>query len=233
MGSTRKRTRSESVTDELRALLVQGKFEPEQRLQENIAADLLGVSRTPIRAALNTLAAEGLLTYRPNRGYVVRSFDLEQIEQTWHVRAWLEGLGALFAAQHGLSEEDEATLARSIERGARIFKASNLSEGVEYYREANIDFHRTIIKASRNLILSETVAKLNLIPMSSDQVIVWDDFTMMERAFEDHKRLFDAITARQGWRAEALMREHIFHGSIAVKKFITRRNNGGRSLAAE
>ena len=65
-------TRFESVLEAVRAAILAGEFEPGKRLHEIKLTTLLGVSRTPVRAALQKLASEGLLDYTPNRGYTLR-----------------------------------------------------------------------------------------------------------------------------------------------------------------
>ena len=88
------RTRSQSVTEALRELIVQGELKPGQHVQEVPLAEQLGVSRTPVRTALNTLANEGFLVYQPNKGYFVRQFDIAEILEVYEVRAALESLAA-------------------------------------------------------------------------------------------------------------------------------------------
>ena len=72
-------TLSQHVTDTLRDWVLHGKFSPGARLEEIPLAEKLGVSRTPVRAALATLGNEGLLEHLPKRGYTVRAYDLAEI----------------------------------------------------------------------------------------------------------------------------------------------------------
>ena len=85
-------TLSQHVTDTLRDWVLHGKFSPGARLEEIPLAEKLGVSRTPVRAALATLGNEGLLEHLPKRGYTVRAYDLAEIVAAYEVRAALEGL---------------------------------------------------------------------------------------------------------------------------------------------
>ncbi|HYZ30859.1 MAG TPA: GntR family transcriptional regulator, partial [Crenalkalicoccus sp.] len=71
-------TRSLSVTARLRDGILAGDHAPGEHMHEVRLAERLGVSRTPVRAALQALAAEGLLDYTPNRGYVVRAVPLSE-----------------------------------------------------------------------------------------------------------------------------------------------------------
>src|SRR5215813_5440458 len=98
-------TRSKSVTDLLRAKLLEGEILPGAHLQEVPLAELMGVSRTPVRAALAALEREGLLSYVAKRGFEVRRFSTEEIADKFLVRSVLEGNAAGECARRGLSEE--------------------------------------------------------------------------------------------------------------------------------
>src|ERR1700709_2770180 len=79
-------TRSQSVTDRLREAILAGDFSPAEKLQEVPLSKMLDVSRTPIRAALHRLAAEGMLEYAPNRGYSVGSLATPELLEVIDIR---------------------------------------------------------------------------------------------------------------------------------------------------
>ena len=85
-------SRSESVVVELRDMIMRGEFVAGFHLQEVPLAERMGVSRTPIREALNMLAKEGLLEPGPKRGYKIRTFTIGEIVEAYEVRATLEGM---------------------------------------------------------------------------------------------------------------------------------------------
>src|ERR1700726_4819543 len=107
-------TRSESVVEALRAAILAGQFDPGERLHEVKLTALLGVSRTPVRAALQKLASEGLLDYTPNRGYTLREFSIDEVISAYEVRAVLEGLAARLSAERGLDVGETATLQQAL-----------------------------------------------------------------------------------------------------------------------
>ena len=88
-------TRSLSVTDRIRSAILSGDYAPGARLHEVRLSENLGVSRTPIRSALQSLASEGLLEYTPNRGYSVRQFRTSEIVDAYEIRAMLESLAEI------------------------------------------------------------------------------------------------------------------------------------------
>src|ERR1700753_2368019 len=107
-------TRSESVAEALRAAILGGQVEPGERLHEVKLTALLGVSRTPVRAALQKLASEGLLDYTPNRGYTLREYSIDEVIGAYEVRAVLEGLAARLSAERGLHAAEIATLEQAL-----------------------------------------------------------------------------------------------------------------------
>src|SRR5438093_79098 len=84
----------------LRELVFSGEFAPGERLSEVELAERLGVSRTPLRMALMTLAHEGLLEPLSRRGFVVRAFSRADVTDAIELRGVLEGTAARFAREH-------------------------------------------------------------------------------------------------------------------------------------
>ena len=120
-------TRSLSVTEDLREQLLAGAFAPDSRMQEVALAERMQVSRTPIREALRALEQDGLLIYQPNKGYVVRRFELSDILKVFRVRAVLEGLGARIAAEEGLSAQQQGDMEASLVWGERLISEGRIT----------------------------------------------------------------------------------------------------------
>src|ERR1700685_391483 len=94
----------------LRGMLLRGDFQPGERLSELPLVARLGVSRTPIRLALDRLAHEGLLEPSPTGGFVVRAFSIEDIWDAIETRGVLEGAAARFAAERLAQDSELAQL---------------------------------------------------------------------------------------------------------------------------
>src|SRR5512139_3856426 len=88
----------------IREMILRGKLAPGQRVAEAPLAEMLGMSRTPVRQALPLLAQEGLLMEHETRGYVVRAFTAADIIDAIDVRAALEGMAARRVAEKGASK---------------------------------------------------------------------------------------------------------------------------------
>ena len=220
------RTRSQSVTDELREMIIQGQLRPDTHLQEEACAAMLHVSRTPVRAALGILASEGYLDYRPKRGYVVLEFGREDVRDAWQLRAWLEGLAAMLAAERGIDRAAETVLRDAVATGDRILAKGRLdAEDYVPYRDMNSTVHSTIMASAGSARLQQAIRQTMNIPLISDRIVPWDNYEMTKRSHDDHHRIVEAIMAREAWRAEALMREHIWFGSKRVSGFPAKLGN--------
>jgi GntR family transcriptional regulator, vanillate catabolism transcriptional regulator len=216
-------TLSHAATDELRELIIQGELRPNEHIQENRVCARLGISRTPARSALASLATEGYVVYHPNRGYFVRAFELADLREAWEIRSVLEGLAAKKCAEGGLATEDQFILANCLSQGDEILgRGSFGSAEVEPYRKMNMTFHETLLRASCMNTIAQAVKATQNMPFVSDRILVWQDFDHLRRSHDDHHRVFDAVTGRQGARAEYLMREHVYYAGVFVANHVAK-----------
>lgn len=222
-------TSTSEVAALLRERILAGDVPPGTRLQQIPLSEELGVSRTPLREALALLATQGLLIYEPNRGYAVRAFSVAEITSAFEVRARLESLACNICATKGLDRAALDVLQRCVVRGDKILAKGLLDPAdLAPYRQMNVEFHELIINSSGNPLIADFVARCHDIPLASDRVFVWEDFSVIARSHDDHHRIAEAIASRDAERADYLMREHIrFAGQILV-----RRIDSGGDLAA-
>lgn len=179
-----------------------GEFRPGDRLVEAELAERFGVSRTPIREALQRLETQGLLA-RDGRSLVVASLNHDQLGELYVVRAELEGLAARLAAQHAAPEE-----IRVLWDMAR--KDRDLVARPDLLARANKRFHRQIHMASHNRYL---IQQLDMV----HRAMVLIATTSLaaegrgEKALDEHERIIAAIEARDGDAADLAIRQHISH----------------------
>jgi GntR family transcriptional regulator of vanillate catabolism len=217
--------RSLSVMEQIRDAILGGTVSAGERINEVRLSKTLDVSRTPVRAALQALAGEGLLDYAPNRGFTVREFPLGAIVDAYEIRASLEGLVARFAAERGLSPEERAVVEESLGAGDRLLAPGKFAEGdLMIYRGINSDFHDTLLGAARNRMLAEMIRICHHVPMSSSRNIVAFEHRDVRRRHDDHHRIYEAIMAREPWRAEILMREHVSGVKASLMKSLVERS---------
>lgn len=199
-----------SVSDRLREAILSGEIESGVRLNEVRLSQAMEVSRTPVRAALQTLVGEGLLDYVPNRGYLVRTFALSEIVDAYDIRAQLEGLATRFAAERGFSAQERAAIEQSLHDGDALLEKGVFETGdMSRYRIINGNFHDTILGAAKNRMLGEMIRICHHVPVSSSRNIVAFEHRNVRRRHDDHHRIYEAILAREPYRAELLMREHV------------------------
>lgn len=214
-------TRSQSVTDILREAILNGEFAPGERIQEVPLSERLDVSRTPVRAALHSLAAAGMLEYSANRGYSVRRLRRDELLSIYDIRGALEGLASRMAAERGLGAEDREAIRNALEEGELILRRPRLgSRERESYRRVNVTIHETIVRASGSRMIAEMIRMCHNIPMSSTRNIVWGSAAALSRRHDDHHRIFDAIVRGESARAEQLMREHVYCVKLQVQKWL-------------
>jgi DNA-binding GntR family transcriptional regulator len=184
-----------------------GVYKPGDRLVESDLADRFGVSRTPIREALQRLETQSLLT-RDGRSLIVSSLDHSQMAELYIVRAELEGLAANLAAKHATSEEIKV-LQDMVESDRKIISdPSSLAR-------SNRRFHKQIHLASHNRFL---IKQLDLVHRSM-ALMATTSLAADGRgavAVEEHQAIVTAIANGDSTEASEKLRNHI---SVA---FITR-----------
>ncbi len=214
-------TLAQSVTDQLRLEIMQGRMQPNEKLHEVALSEMLGVSRTPVRAALHLLASEGLLDYAPHRGYTVRSLTPDSLIAVFDLRGVLEGLAARLAAQRGMSREDVAEFRGGLGRADALLDCGYLRPiDREIFSEINAQLHEIILRAANDVMLNDMIRVCRNIPLSSDRNVLWHDYAWIRRSHDDHYRILEAIEAREDFRAEQLMREHVHAVKLQMKKHL-------------
>lgn len=178
----------------------EGTYRPGSRLVESELAERFGVSRTPIREALQRLETQGLLS-RDGRSLIVASLDHDQMAQLYAVRAELEGLAARLAAQHAASEEIRVLQEMVAADQALLDDPAALSR-------ANRRFHKQIHLASHNKYL---VQQLDLVHRSM-ALMATTSLAAEGRgpvALEEHAAIVQAIAERDGDRAAQALKDHL------------------------
>lgn len=210
-------TRGISITNELRDTLLGGEYPGGSRLNEVDLAEQLAVSRTPVRAALSTLANEGLLVYRPNCGYVVKTFSTKDVVNIYAVRGTLEGLCVRQVVEAGLSDSHHGQIHKVLTETDELLRQPICTEEIRLrWLELNKRFHEVLLEASDNAYLAGLLRKSRAIPTLSQMKSRSVDMSEIARSHGEHQQVFNAIIARQPSRAEALAVEHIYRSSERV-----------------
>jgi DNA-binding GntR family transcriptional regulator len=184
-----------------------GMFKPGDRLVESDLAERFGVSRTPIREALQRLETQSMLT-RDGRSLIVASLDYNQLSELYVLRAELEGLAAQLAALHATPEEVRVLRDMVEDDRALLDRPKDLAR-------ANRRFHKQIHLASHNRFL---VQQLDLVHRSM-ALMATTSLAAEGRgddALAEHDAIVSAIEARDAPAAAEALRDHI------SKAFVTR-----------
>jgi DNA-binding GntR family transcriptional regulator len=197
------KTLHQRVYETLLGLIGEGTLAAGEQLDEQVLASRLGVSRTPLRAAIARLAQEGLVVNLPYRGAFVRQFTVEEIDGLYEVRGVLEGLAARKAAQR-ISAEELETIGAILDECQAALEAGE----VEAYGQADARFHRALAEASGNPTLVETLDGLRL-RIHRFRDLANRDPGLRERAERERESIVDALARRDEGAAAHLLEQHI------------------------
>lgn len=206
-------TRTEEAVERLREALLCGTLPCSEGLTERAVGAFLGMSRTPVRAALQTLASEGLLSYEPQRGYRPRPVTRQSVLDAYKVRAALEGLACRELAERGLSVATRETLEGCVALGRTLLAEGAASFRHDAWRRMNGRFHSVIVEEVGNASLLGALRHVERLPLASFNVIATvgarPDFLLLDGAQRDHEQIVTYLAAGMSSRAGDRMHEHI------------------------
>jgi DNA-binding GntR family transcriptional regulator len=191
----------EQVYEAIAEMIVTRELKPGEHLVENELATHLGVSRQPVREALQRLQTEGWVDLRPAQGAFVHIPTDEEADQLLAVRTVLEAESARLAAKNDATAEQLAQL-RAAQRTGENALAAEDQEGMV---AANAALHAHVVSMSGNSVLADLVA-------SVDRRVRWYYLPIArargKEAWDQHAQLIDAIEQKNSRRAYTLMRRH-------------------------
>jgi GntR family transcriptional regulator of vanillate catabolism len=209
-------TRVEDVTLKLREMIVTRKLAAGSRVPERDLAELLGVSRTPVRVALGILQAEGLVSGEPNCGFIVRPFGVKEVLSAYDVRAALEALAVRSAFERGVGQKVLQVLDQCVAEGQALVDGGVMGdEEMRRWANSNSLFHSTLVEAADLPALVDVHAFVSRMPLAAPVAIMFTDYKRdvaqanMADAHREHVDILTAIRRGEGSRAESLMREHV------------------------
>lgn len=196
----------------VRELLLRGAFPRGERIAEAPLAARVGVSRTPIRMALERLAHLGLLSVGASGGFFVREFTIDEVRDAVELRAVLEGTAARLAAERLVDDKELEPLLRCWRAVARHTHLS--IDSLPEYMDENESFHAAILELAKSEMLRRLLEQANSLPFAAPSAMVFPT-SMLDASDETlataqvhHRSLVEAIQLRESSRAEHLAREH-------------------------
>lgn len=196
----------------LRSKILSGELPPQSRIKEQEVAAQLGVSRTPVREALARLESEGLIHSSPRRGAVVRQIELDEIDETYEIRAALERLVSKRACERATDSEID-------EMDRELISAEK--EQAEGHRSAVLEhavqFHALLNRSSRSPRLIAMLRSLG------ERLRVFRNRSMYqpgraEAAMRQHRAILEALRRRDVREMQRWVEEHAERGRLSAVK---------------
>jgi len=214
IGATHRPLR-EKVVDELRRRIIDGAYEPGDRLTEERLADAFGVSRNPVREAIRVLTAEGFLLAQPRRGAVVATMSVQDVEDLFDVRLSLEALAAALAAARA-GPSGAAVLDKLLAKARTTRRTAELAA-------LNTQFHAAICTLSGNALL---VGLMESLHGRVRWVYRQSAETRAASSWAEHEELAAAIRTGDADAAARAARAHVLAAQASALALAAARHPG-------
>lgn len=198
----RRPTTQQTVVEALRQAILVGHFKPGEHLRQDAIAEQMGVSRVPVREALNVLRAEGQLDYSPHRGYRVRRLSHDEVEEINVIREMLEGE----AIRRAIVQIDEAVLGHLNELNRQLRETHDAGD-LTTFTELNHEFHFLLFSQCHLPRLLQMIEGLWGVA-NGYRSGVFSNSANRERMLKEHDALIDACRKRDAERAVEIMKGH-------------------------
>jgi DNA-binding GntR family transcriptional regulator len=211
---------SEAAADAVRAMIVDGRLPDGERINEVRLAQQLGVSRTPLREALNRLSAEGALSSVPRIGYFVRPLTLEEFTQIYAIRPLLD---------------PEALRLAGVPTPKKLERLSKLNESLSKTRNAKTaialddEWHLTLIADCPNRVLIELIENIILRTRRYELVLLRESLNVA-RATSEHALILDALQAGDLDKACAALKQNMESGFAPIAEWLQQREKSRARL---
>src|SRR6202521_3609673 len=219
---------SAGVVHRLEVEILKGQRKPGDRLDERLLAEQFGISRTPVREALQRLSASGLVVSRGRQGLQVAQLSIADLLDAFSVAAEMEALASAHAARRIRPEQR-----RRLETAHQACSVATQAHDADGFYEANLEFPETISAASHNRILHEELRRLTVKISPYRRTITFQP-GRMESSIPEHDQVMVAIFRGDAVQAGQVMRSHVTllgEGLSDLLHFL--REFGDKSLLAE
>ena len=194
----------ERVYDQLKRMAMEFSFEPGQKVKEGVLAKELGVSRTPVREALNRLVTEGFMTFIPNRGFFCRGIDLDEITQLYQIRAALEVWSFRTACAEAPDTEIKSFCRRwGSKRTAGTFDTLDIYDA---------EFHHALANLSRTPLLVKQLREIN------EKIKVFRNLELQDArrrrmTLNEHQQIVTSLLEKDAVNGVQLLERHILRSA--------------------
>lgn len=208
----------------IKLLIMSGQLPPGSRVTELELTERLGVSRTPVREALNQLVRDGLVTARAKSGFSVMKLDMTKAKEAFALREELEAYAVSLACKNATAS-DHARLRDIIAECDALAEDPDRSiQNSLMEMEIGIDLHRVIAELTKNTLLANTLNGI----LDRCQMYIWMDLKQPDGwdvARTDHRTLVEAICARDEAAAIEITRRHVHETCEGIVKLLQERED--------
>jgi DNA-binding GntR family transcriptional regulator len=205
-----RRSLGHDVFEYLKNAIIDQTIMPGSRLVESKIADMLGISRTPLREALHKLEREDWIEQVPSGGFQVVTLTREDIEQTFGIRSVLEAYAARLAAEN-CRDKDLIPLEKKMKEYQKCLELNKTDK----LQIINTQFHDLLYALSKSAKLIKMINQLRAQISRFRRIILKQD-NYAQKSNDDHIHMLEAIKDRDGKAVEQLVRAHILRGKAAV-----------------
>ena len=198
------------VFERLHLEILRNHLRPGDPLRQEEITERMGVSRTPVREAIQRLQAEGLVTFVPRRGAVVSTIPHKRIEEIYDIRGRLEAFAAGLAVDH-MTEQLESKLKKLVQEMEKLDPEADLEKVLEKNRE----FHYIIYSAAGNETLVEMIGQLwkHIVRLRSFYLLTPNGY---QESTAEHRLILEAILAKDRTKVEERVRLHCEHSKLSL-----------------
>jgi DNA-binding GntR family transcriptional regulator len=207
----------QNVFDSLKQAIIRGRISSGEWLVESHIAEVLGISRTPVREAIHKLERERLIERQPRGGFTVLDLNRQDIEETFGIRSILEGYAARLATVKHQPEE-----LKPLEKKIRDFQKCLAHQQMDDLPRINTEFHDLLYALSKSPRLIHMINALRDQIYRFRQMILKDE-NLAKMSNEDHKLMLQCIRKRDAEAVENLVKEHILRGQEVVLQEIDKK----------
>ncbi|WP_158282003.1 MULTISPECIES: GntR family transcriptional regulator [unclassified Azospirillum] len=201
------------VVEEIRSRIVEGDLQLGETISENALAQDLGISKTPVRDAMQQLRAEGLVDILPSRGTVVFSMSADDVEQLGTYRELLET-----AAVRLCMEREPSILAKGLAEVVGRMHPAIADDDLKVYRHLDADFHQCIFESSGNQYLLEAYMRVS-VRIQALRTRLSLDPKHIRDSYNEHIQMLDMV---RGGRTDDLVALMSFHVSNTKRSFLAK-----------
>jgi DNA-binding GntR family transcriptional regulator len=201
----------QNVYEKIRGLIDNGELAFGEKINKLDLADRFSVSQTPINDALNRLVGENYLIQQSRKGYYVKEFDFQEFCNLFEMRAGLEGIAARLCCERATDEELHIIITSFDSFSLPMNEEERIA-----YTKADKEFHRNILKFSRNPTILDALYSTGFLTRSYQKGLIRGP----EITLQEHKKVIEPFKVRDGDLAQQNMVEHLLNSRNLLRELV-------------